>query len=207
MYDRSVNVIYPAGAGGEFFSWLLAQNENFNPLSVRLEKNRWTLNPSVSGQFFHKDLKSRIYNSIADIDTKRIHIFRDHMSFNLRPENALIDKFLYHRYDKWKHSLFIFLYPQNQLSVEYANRQAEYKLSTNLTSSLEEYQFELNKKINAIGNRKYIVIDPYEFFISKQEDTLAIIQRSLQTAMHTPNIYFDRPTIEYFTDVWKRNNV
>ena len=205
-FKRSITVVYPAGAGGEFFSWLLAQQQDFIPVGVALEKNRWSLRLNTTPDFFHRDTSMEEFFKYVGTHEHKITLLRDHMTFDFR-DQGLVDSFFNTRYDMWDQGLFVLLYPQTEEAVQYANLQVKQKLTTDNhdPDSLSTVNRDLKKIISIIGNRDHVIVDPYQFFIKDRDNNIANFENQLQRRFGE-HVLLDRNTYNYFIDVWISHN-
>ena len=177
--NKICNVVYPGGAGGEFLTWALSQSPDFKSLSVDVEStDKWTVNPEEMPNHIHKEYEDNPkYNRKFmdyDFSDTLINLARDHMKTGT-PE--LFNEYVETRYDAWNTAVFIILYPRDEDSIRYVVRHAQNKIVKYIRPDLSMQSFHrgLNRKIEMMGDRNKIILDPldlYSYSIDKTVDKL-----------------------------------
>ena len=136
--NRICNVIYPGGAGGEFLTWALSQSPDFRSLSVDVEDtDKWTVNPEEMPNHIHKE-------------------YEDNPRYNR--------KFMDYEFSDTP--VFIILYPRDEESIRYVVRHAQNKIVRYIRPdlSIESFHRGLNRKIEMLGDRNKIILDPLDLY-------------------------------------------
>lgn len=211
---KSLTIVYPSGAGGDFLCWLIGQCRGFVPQKVDLKPdiNKW----DVSSSPFWRDDKDCKNFLKSKFDKELINVFRDHGWCNIldRQYSELkesIDRFVYTRYDIWEESCFIILCPITKKSVEIVNKLSLHKLQEGISKHYledETWGIKITEKI--LKNRHYIIVDPIDLYYNSTEQEL----QKIDAYMIKHKIYplrkkFSKQVttqFNFFIEIWRNNN-
>lgn len=208
-FNRSITVIYDCCAGGEFFSWMLAQQNGFNPLQFLIQPgNKWNLEPTgdLTPAFFHMDRED-----IANVNfhPTKINVMRDHgvvLCSEYHDENDH-NEFVEKYYDQWTSAGFIVLAPTTQKSVNYINMLMSKKFGeTNNALTLLQHMTWTSLVIDALGDCDYIVVDPYEIYVSNTDDQIQQLEEFMYTIFDPGTFVLDTDTMKFLIKVWREHN-
>lgn len=217
---KSLTIVYPSGAGGEFLGWLFGQCHGFVPqqVSIKPDINKW----DTPGHQWMHDLDCKIFLE-RKFDKELINVFRDHCWCSILDREYLelkesIDRFVYTRYDMWDESCFIILCPTTKKSVEMVNKLSLYKLQEGIGKQYledETWGIKITEKI--LKNRHYIIVDPVDLYYNNTEQELQKINSYLiehKLFFHSiANLYTNQSfgkqvttQFNFFIEIWRDNN-
>ena len=216
--NKSLTIVYPSGAGGDFLCWLLGQCNGFVPQRVNLKPdiNKW----DIPSYHFWQDQNCKEFLK-NKFDKELINVFRDHGWCNIidRQYSKLkksIDKFVHTRYDIWEESCFIVLCPKTKKSVEIANKLSLHKLQEGIAKQYikdETWGIKITEKI--LKNRNYIIVDPIDLYYNNTEQELRKIDEymikhkvypSYGSWMKLSDQLKNQLQINFFIKIWRDNN-
>ena len=211
--SRSLTIVYPAGAGGEFLGWLFGQCYGFVPqqVSIKPDINKW----DTPGHQWMHDLDCKIFLE-RKFDKELINVFRDHCWCNI-PDSQYselkesIDRFVYTRYDIWEESCFIILSPLTKKSVEIVNKLALHKLQDGLINQyLEDHNLRIDITKKILKNRHYIIVDPIDLYYNNTEQEIHKIDEYItKHKIYSSKKLFDKQVttiFNFFIEIWRNNN-
>jgi len=212
--NKAVTVLYDCCAGGEFFSWLLAQQVGCSPLQVVMaEANKWNLNPlDQTPEFSHIMYQSDDvigYEDITYSDTK-INVLRDHAEIIVsnnynKPRHKKL--FLKNYYNDWNTAAFIMLHPSTKESTEYMDSLIRKKFGTEPAKGQRRVEATRKRRIlAALGDVPILEIDPYTLFFSDTDGELAHLQTFLNDTYGKDAAALDSRTMKFFIEFWKDKN-
>lgn len=199
MKSKITNVVYPGGAGGEFLCWLLSQSRDVASLGINMEAgNKFTINTNEIPNHIHKEYQddpyyNKKFNDYTFSDDL-INMARDHMKTNTEEK---LNDYLETRYDQWKTALFVFLVPTTDESAEYVTRNWKRKIVKydRTDFSLERFKEGMNKKIENIGLRNHIIVDPLDLYVNSPIKTIRYIIEAMKH-VHDCRVRISDDTIE-----------
>ena len=199
QYNRSVTVIYHAGSGGEFFSWLMSQNSGFNAMGINLDsdKNKWTLHSQTTPQHQHLDSGNQFDD--YEFHHSHINIMRDHL---MAVEDNDIEQFLEQRYDRWSESLLVYLGPISDESKELTLALHHKKLSNRISVNSFDKLYQTLQRVT--GDRKILWVDNSVLICDPPEKLVHVYKTIAQHFSINSTVFPD--TVTRFLEFWRNNN-
>lgn len=173
MYNKSLTVLHEYGCQGELVAWAISQQQGCAARNIGLDSTGcWGVTPSKYG--YCSSMKYEETNEIYD--SERVNILLDH-GIMLRSstydayEKSIYykntEKYLYDYFDRWNSSAAIILAPTTEIGYQYRMKTV-FKITNGSTesASFDHVTERVDELIKQLDNRPYIVIDPYELFVS-----------------------------------------
>tara|TARA_Y100001972_G_C7547515_1_gene275297 strand:+ start:200 stop:790 length:591 start_codon:yes stop_codon:yes gene_type:complete len=187
---KIVNVIYEAGAGGEFLSFALSQTPRFNTLKAKYDHsiNKWDLSDNFNYDFLKQD------NSLISIH--RIHPPWENEE--VEDCSELIKH--YADYD----AVWIVLYPTSTLGAKFCDDMKQIKLANAneiFQPTLVRTKAELEQMFPGLHVEQIFFADPYELWYSKKYKKL------FEWIGNKFDIFMDIQNMINLRDLWLKLNV
>ena len=110
-----------------------------------------------------------------------------------------LNDYLETRYDQWETALFVFLVPTTIESAEYVTRNWKRKIVKydRTDFSLERFKEGMDRKIESIGLRNHIIVDPLDLYVNSPIKTMRYIIEAMKHVHDCP-VRISNDTVESF---------
>jgi len=173
-------ILYRCGAGGEFLTWVLGQQQGFVTQKIMITPgNKWCLtNPAI-----------KLFDATGEFDTKpgAVNLCRFHANWleDLNTDTLRLSREHIHT---WKDTVFLVLWPTTEESNQWQNELALQKVPERPASgtTLESKHLRYH-----LAGQRYLLVDPYQLFHDYQtaQHTATWIDQQLDTNCDVDTMY------------------